>query len=114
LYFSIDKNEFPFWEHLVNGGSVDFQVQALIGSVHRISNIAGGNQSPFELFPWVFDGQTSDWSNAQTVNIPETSSSVSPSPTVPEFSVTVILPLFVVMPFIVAVIQRKRRLSKSL
>ncbi|HCW07555.1 MAG TPA: hypothetical protein DGG95_09360 [Cytophagales bacterium] len=61
---------------------IDFQVQALIGSVHRISNITAGNQSPLEMFPWIFDGQTSSWSNTQTVTIPKSSTvSTSPAPT---------------------------------
>jgi hypothetical protein len=99
-------------ENLTAGDKIDFQVQAMVGSIHRVFNPNFTNQ--IDMYSYVFTGVTGDWSNTQTVNIPETSSSVSPSPTVPEFSVTVILPLFAVMPFIIAVIQRKRRLSKSL
>lgn len=66
---------------------IDFQVQALIGSVHRISNITGGNQPPFEMFPWVFDGQKSNWSNTKTVTIPASSSSVTPTSS-PTFTLT--------------------------
>ncbi len=29
---------FPFWNNIPQGGTVDFQVEALIGSVHRIVN----------------------------------------------------------------------------
>jgi hypothetical protein len=79
---------------------IDFQVQALIGSVHRISNITAGNQFPWELFPWIFDGQTSDWSNTQTVTVYAYSSSPTPTssltPTVPEFP-SWIIPLLVSM-----------------
>ena len=79
LYFLIDENDYPFWDHLLNGGTVDFQVQAMVGAVHRISNITGDvNQPQFEMFPWVFDGQTSDWSGTQTIIVP---ANVASSPT---------------------------------
>jgi hypothetical protein len=51
---------------------VDFQVEALIGSVHR-------DASTFWA-PWVFDGEVSGWSNTQTVTIGE---SQTPEPTTP-------------------------------
>jgi hypothetical protein len=66
---------------------LDFQVQAKIGFIHRVvSPIPGGG--------WTFTGQTSDWSNIQTLNLAD------PSPSVPEFSLLSILPLFVVVPLI--------------
>ncbi|MCW4000009.1 MAG: hypothetical protein NWE93_07205 [Candidatus Bathyarchaeota archaeon] len=80
LYYLIDRNEYPFWDHLVDGGTVDFQVQALIGAVHRISNITGGNQDPLDMFPWVFEGETSSWSSTQTISIPEDSVFASSQP----------------------------------
>ena len=78
LYFSIDRNGFPFWGHLVDGGSVDFQVQALIGSVHRVYNASSTSQ--LAMFPWVFEGQSSAWSSTQTTTIPASSNS-TPNPT---------------------------------
>ena len=50
---------------------------------------------------------TSDWSNTQTITLSD--ESVSPSPSVPEFPVQLILPLFVIIPLIVVIILRKRR-----
>lgn len=54
------------------GGKVDFQVQALIGHDNKIA----GN-----LYDFV--GDSSIWSNTQTVTMPETSASTSPTPTTP-------------------------------
>jgi hypothetical protein len=60
------------------GGQVDFQVEAMTGYVHRGYNPNASDQ--LGMFPWVFDGETSGWSNTQTVTILETSTSISPSP----------------------------------
>ncbi|MGE5555932.1 MAG: hypothetical protein ACM3UY_06705 [Methanocella sp.] len=56
---------------------IDFQVQALIGYVHRVKNASATN--PLEMFPWVFEGETSAWSSTQTISISDGSTSVSSS-----------------------------------
>jgi len=66
--YTIDMNEFPFWDNIKEGGKVDFQVQALIGSVHRVINTSATNI--MNIAPWIFEGQTSDWSSTQTITIP--------------------------------------------
>ncbi len=84
LTYSLDPNVPPWLNsNIPSGGQVDFQVEALIGSIHRdFSQL---------MSPWVFDGKESGWSNTQTVTIPATSTSTSPTPnptstpTVPEF-----------------------------
>ena len=76
------------------GYQIDFQVQALIGAVHRGYNASATNQ--LEMYPYVFTGRMSDWSNTQTVTIPATSTSASPTPTVPEFP-NLIIPLLLTM-----------------
>ena len=56
------------------GAEIDIQVEAMIGSVHRA---VMGNTAP-----WVFTGETSGWSETQTINIPANtplSSSNTPS-----------------------------------
>jgi hypothetical protein len=69
---------------------LDFRVRAMYGAMHRSYNPNATDQ--LSMYPWVFEGATSDWSNTQTVTIPETSASPSPSPnptptpTVPEVS----------------------------
>jgi hypothetical protein len=52
---------------LHSDAQIDFQVQALIGFVHRGYNASATNQ--LEMFPWVFDGETSNWTNTQTLTI---------------------------------------------
>ncbi|MGD0070025.1 MAG: hypothetical protein ABSB71_00485 [Candidatus Bathyarchaeia archaeon] len=86
------------------GGQVDFQVEALIGYSHRIIEM------PWN--PWVFEGQTSGWSNTQTITIPATSTSASPSPTptIPEFpSVIVVIIVLIVLALAISVLKRKRQ-----
>lgn len=84
------------------GDQIDFQVEAMIGYVM--------DPGPFEAE--VFEGQVSGWSGTQTLTIPDTSSSVSPSPTVPELSWLIIVPLLLSV-FSVAVIVRYRKTAKT-
>jgi hypothetical protein len=46
---------------------VDFQVEAMIGYVHRVFNPNATNQ--LEMYPYVFTGETSGWGNIQTLTI---------------------------------------------
>jgi hypothetical protein len=55
---------------------IDFQVQALAGYVHRIAN--GSATNILDMYPWVFDGEASDWSNTQTLTMSEYT--ISPTP----------------------------------
>ena len=80
------------------GGQIDIQVEALIGYISPGHN--------FPPIPTTFAGQTSDWSNTQSITVPSTSS--SPSPTVPEFSSLAILLLLLSL-FFVAVVIRHRK-----
>ncbi len=91
---------------------IDFQVQALIGAVHRGYNPSATNQ--LEMYPWVFDGQTSDWSNAETLTIPANASSSTPSPTVPEFSWLAILPLSISLLSGAVILKLKHRKTSKL
>ena len=92
------------------GATTDVQVKAMIGHIERGFNGNATNQ--IEMYPYVFAGQTSDWSNTHTVTLPPkvpiTVSSPTPSPTVPEFPALVILPFFVSV-FLVAVYFKHRR-----
>jgi hypothetical protein len=73
-------------------GQTDFRLQALIGYYNS-----------HEYFPdtylYSFIGETSSWSNTQTINIPEpsTSPNPTPTPTVPEFSSWIIPLLLTIM-----------------
>ena len=86
------------------GGQVDFQVEAMIGYVHR--TVAFNS--------WYFTGETSGWSNTQTITIPETSASPdpSPTPTVPEFpSAFVLVIVLIVLALAISVFKRKKTKS---
>ena len=69
--------------NILGSGQIDLQVMALIG------NEVPTNEQNGTVYG--FDGVTSVWSNTQTITLPASSS--SPSPTVPEFSWLTILPL---------------------
>ena len=70
------------------GATTDVQVKAMIGHIERGFNSNATNQ--IEMYPYVFVGQTSGWSDTHTVTLPPkvpiTVSSPTPSPTAPEFS----------------------------
>jgi hypothetical protein len=89
-----------------SNGKVDFQMEAMIGSIHR-------DASQF-LAPWGFYGETSGWSNTQTITIPETSTLTTPTlnptstPKVPEVSLLVVIPL-IFGAFTIALTLRHRR-----
>jgi len=59
---------------------IDFQVEAMIGYVSRVYNPDATEQ--LAMWPWRFTGETSGWSNTQTITIPTTPSpTTSPTPT---------------------------------
>lgn len=78
--------DYLFPSNIPYGTAVDFQVQALIGYVHRYPIINSET----------FNGTESDWSSIQTLTIPASSNSQSPTPSVPEFP-TWIIPLLLGM-----------------
>ena len=53
------------------GGEVDFQVEAMIGYTHRV--VEGG------IAPWYFFGETSGWSNTQTLTIDANAPTTTPN-----------------------------------
>jgi hypothetical protein len=57
------------------GAKVDFEVEAMIGYTHR-------DASTFWA-PWVFEGETSGWSETQTITIPAAPSPTSSPPPTP-------------------------------
>ena len=72
---------------------VDFRVQAMEGVLTSAA----------------FTGQTSDWTNVQTITIPGASTSPDPTstPTVPEFPTLAILPLFAVLLIATGIVKLK-------
>ena len=67
------ENQYNFGytaQNLSAGDKVDFQVQAMVGRIERVFNPNFTNQ--LDIYPYVFKGETSQWSTIQTVTIPET------------------------------------------
>jgi hypothetical protein len=108
-----------FYATFPPNAKIDFQVQAMIGYVHYVV-VAG----PFSGM--VFEGQTSDWSNTQTISIPDgsvtistspnptpspTNAMLSPTPTVPESSLFAILPMFVALLAVAVTIKYRKTLK---
>jgi len=91
------------------GGQVDFQVEALAGTISESPRSTGG---------WTFKGQESGWSNTESIILNEADATTvaltSYTPTVSELSWFVILPLLLSV-FSVAVIVRhlKNRNKKT-
>ncbi len=57
---------------------LDFQVRAFYGAMHR--GVNPDATDPLSMYPWVFDGEISDWSTTQTVTLPPLDSE-APVPT---------------------------------
>jgi hypothetical protein len=101
LVYLIDANRPPLWDNLVDGGAVEFQVQAMIGHIGRTVGFAS----------WYFSGQSSDWSPTQTVTVPANSNSPTPTANVPKLPWLVIVPLLLSV-FSLAVLFRYRKMKK--
>jgi hypothetical protein len=102
-YRSLSYNSPPYYGYynyalgnISIGGQVDFRVQAIIGYSTRINTTFDG--PPIGLEPgetyryYIFSGQTSDWSNTQTLTIGQTSSTISPVPTYPNIQTITPMP----------------------
>ncbi len=83
------------------GTQVEFQVQAQFGYIYSEAYSVGMGSGYF------FTGQTSDWSDTQTITIGQVSSSSS-TPTVSELPWLVILPLLLSV-FCIAILIRHRK-----
>lgn len=112
-YTSNDDYAF-YMGDISSGGEVDFQVQAFIG--YYTQEPISYQYPRFMDQPTyynIFHGESSGWSNTQTITIPETSTSTSPNPTptptIPEFPILVILPLFGAIFLILTKLLRKKQ-----
>jgi hypothetical protein len=56
-----------------SGGQVDFQVEAMNGVVSHVVSI------PVPDTGWIFTGETSDWSDTQTLTIPASETATTPN-----------------------------------
>jgi len=72
------------------GSQVDFQLQALAGYIHRVWNPNATNQ--LDMYPYVFAGEESGWSNTKTLTIsPTPSPSPEPTPITEPFQTTLLI-----------------------
>ncbi len=96
--------------YVTPGGEVDFRVQAQIGYYKSVWVSIGGSDSPFAggMVPTFF-GESSQWSNPQTIKTPE--ATTAPSPTVPEVPALAVLPLLAMIPF-TAIYLRRRKIQR--
>ena len=93
--------------HLIipEGATVNFQVEALIGSITRGSTQFGSGD--------VFSGEASGWSNARTITTPQASASISPSTnptppsTIPELPFIIVILIIVAWTLAIPVFKRK-------
>jgi hypothetical protein len=99
-------------------GQMDVQAQAMVGH----DNVIRWGEGRLAYIGYYFVGESSDWSNTQTITLTDgaTSGSINtspyptPTPTVPEFPIIVILPLFVAMFLMGFKLFRRKQISKSL
>jgi hypothetical protein len=94
---------FSDFNGLPTGSEIDFQVRAVIG--FNFLYFGGHIQPIGTVFHYE---QESDWSNTQTITIGETSNNTSPTPAIPEFPISVILPFFVSVLLIAVYIKHRR------
>jgi hypothetical protein len=119
-----------------NDSQIDIQIQALIGYYHKewVSyDTPSQNMLLGGIYP-IFYGQKSNWSDTYTISIPEGNVTITantdiistetqtqeptqtpditatPAPSVPEFSVIAIVPLFVIVLMAALLVKSKARL----
>jgi hypothetical protein len=98
-FLSIPAGAYPV------GGQVDIQVEASIGYYGYVLHLpSAGSHMAFPYYEFI--GQTSGWSNTQTVTIPASSS--SPTSSVPELPWFAAIPLLVSVLLIFVVIRNRK------
>jgi hypothetical protein len=90
----------PFYGIPPNG-QVDFQVQTMIGYTYPYQSIQA-------YAPYTFNGEVSGWSDTQTVTAGNYSVLPIQTPSVPEFSWLITLPLFLLTLFIAVIIRTRK------
>lgn len=106
LYYSI--SDYP------QNTELDFQVIAMYGEYYSQEPASHDPLVPSQtVFGILADGE-SGWSGTQTITIPATSTSISPTPILPEFPSTILIILFLATATLLAmaVIMRKHSFWK--
>ena len=108
--FSLDDYPFDGINHhtgISKNGPIDIQVMALIGIEIPTTEQNGT--------VYRFDGETSDWSNTQTITIPESNTSPTPTPYLPPRNPPHLDPIYYLIPasIIVAIVVLSLLLYRS-
>ncbi len=93
---------FSGFSDLPVGAEIDFQVRAVVG--FNFLYFGGHIQPIGNVFHYVHE---SDWGNTQTITIVQSPTSPTPSPTVPELSWLVIIPLLLCVLFVSLAIRHR-------
>ena len=100
-YYTLTNLASEYHLYFSEDSEIDFQVQALFGNQTLFTMGLGGHYS--------FTGESGEWSNTQTVTIGNPTSA-APTPSIPEFPVAAILPLFLII-LLAMLLQSKKRSS---
>ena len=118
------------WQGIPSNGTVDIQMQAFFGNSSRYADPLYGGLLMFPIYTHIAE---SDWSNIQTISIPDGAVTIapyanptlissqtpipyattSPTPTVPEFSWLAIFPLFVSVLLIEVMLKHRKTLKTT-
>jgi hypothetical protein len=103
---STSDNTVISFTRIPTNGQIDFRIQAHIGFYTETGH-------PWmDSYTYRFDGESSGWSNTQTITIPETANtSPNPSPTIPELPLVSVIFLFAIAS--ISLVYFKRRKGKS-
>jgi len=107
--------------NIAGEGKVDFRIQTIIGYSTRYNDTAVpgvpvGNPTDPNPRHYVFTGQYSDWSNTETISIPDgkvtttepTNPTALPTPTVPELPLFVLIPVVIVMLAVALILTHRK------
>jgi len=107
-----------FIDDIPEGGQIEFRIRAFVGfftKVYEYEKYVSGIpvNDPTDPVPHylAFTGETSSWSNIQTLSVPDGKvtafESTNPTPTVPEFS-PIAISLLIFLPSLVAVLAKRK------
>jgi hypothetical protein len=123
LYTTIALTFLP--NNIPVNGELDVQIQALFGG-YRAVPYGHSVPLPAPTYDFYFNGTVSNWSNSQTLvyngtdyilpastSSPTSSSIPSPSPTVPEFPASTLIPLMVTMLCLAVMVRHRKTISQN-
>ncbi len=119
-YQPISENTYRMGNKMIDfppGSQVNFQVEALAGYIQRIWN--PNFTSQLDMYPYVFTGESSDWSTIQTITIPTSSPKASPTTSIQSwvaqltFSIIVVVILAIVIISVLLYGRHRKTISQN-